>query len=181
MTYTTTFCQWLCLLVVGVAIGSKVRTRASFHEFVESLNALGFSSASQSRLFGLLTILAEGAVVILLFPGMPDRRFGFAAATLLFTGLTVGVAVAVAQGRNVPCRCFGGRSVYPLARRHVARNILLLAVAICGLVSAEVNGGQPFGHVLAAAAGVLTAMSVLVADDVVDLFVPVPSAPSQRR
>ncbi len=181
MMYAATFCQCLCLLVVGVAAGSKVRTRASFHEFVESLAALGFLRMSHSRPFAVLTVLAEAVVVILLFPGVLDRRLGFAAAALLFTGLTVGVAVAVAQGRRVPCRCFGGRAIYPLGRRHVARNILLLAVAICGLISADANGGRPVGHVMAAAMGLLTALAVLIADDVVDLFKPVPSAPSQKR
>jgi uncharacterized membrane protein YphA (DoxX/SURF4 family) len=57
-----------------------------------------------------------------------------AAATLVvFTALLMRL---IARGEHPPCACFGGFSARPIGWRHVARNAVFLALAVCAVVTA---------------------------------------------
>lgn len=55
-----------------------------------------------------------------------------AAATLV--AFTVVIVQRLLDGSRPPCACFGSRSSRPLSRRHVARNLGLLAVAAVAII-----------------------------------------------
>lgn len=55
-----------------------------------------------------------------------------AAATLV--AFTVLIVQRLLDGSRAPCACFGSRSNRPLGRRHVARNLGLLAVAAVAIL-----------------------------------------------
>ena len=52
------------------------------------------------------------------------------AALVLLVGFTIAIVVRLRQGRHPQCACFGAWSSRPLGWGHVARNLVLMAVAI---------------------------------------------------
>lgn len=71
----------------------------------------------------------EGAIALLLVPGSTGRWGGVAAAGLLLA-FTVVVGRALAQGRRPTCQCFGPLSDPAVGRGTVARNAVLLGLAL---------------------------------------------------
>ncbi len=56
------------------------------------------------------------------------------AALVALAAFTVVLAVHLAWDRRAPCRCFGGLSDAPISVRTVARNVVLLGVAVVALL-----------------------------------------------
>jgi hypothetical protein len=71
----------------------------------------------------------ELALGALLVAGVERTAVGLLAAAMLavFTALLV---VRVAEGRRVPCACFGRRSTRPVGAGAIARNAILIALAL---------------------------------------------------
>ncbi len=71
----------------------------------------------------------ELALGALLVAGVERTAVALLAAAMLtvFTGL---LAVRVAEGRRVPCACFGRRSTRPVGAAAIVRNALLIALAL---------------------------------------------------
>ena len=76
------------------------------------------------------------ALALVALPGWGLLAAGWAAA-VLFAGLTVLVARAVAGPEPVHCNCFGALSTEPVNGTTVFRNLVLTALA---------GGGRPRGH-----------------------------------
>jgi uncharacterized membrane protein YphA (DoxX/SURF4 family) len=57
-----------------------------------------------------------------------------AVAVVVLVVFTVVIVRRLLDGSRPPCACFGSRSKRPLGRRHVARNLVLLAVAVVAAV-----------------------------------------------
>lgn len=55
-----------------------------------------------------------------------------AAMLLAFTAL---LATRLAHGQHPPCACFGSWSAKPLSWKHLARNAVLLAIAVVAIVA----------------------------------------------
>jgi hypothetical protein len=55
-------------------------------------------------------------------------------AALTLVAFTVVIVQRLLDGSRPPCACFGSRSNKPLGRRHVARNLGLLAVAALAII-----------------------------------------------
>ena len=74
--------------------------------------------------------IALGAVLI---SGLvrPLAAFVAAAAIVAFSGLLV---VRLAEGRRVPCACFGSHSRRPIGALSLVRNAALLALAIVAML-----------------------------------------------
>ncbi len=51
---------------------------------------------------------------------------------VVFTGLLV---LRLAQGKHPPCACFGSWSARPLGWRHLARNAVLIAIAVIAIAA----------------------------------------------
>ncbi len=52
------------------------------------------------------------------------------AATALLVTFTVLLSIRLAHGQHPPCACFGSLSAKPLSWRHLARNGLLIVLAV---------------------------------------------------
>lgn len=176
MTYLSIAARCLLAVVFLAAAGSKLRSRASFAEFATSLRPLGLPRGVAG-----LTVIAEAAIPVLLLTTR-TAPVGLLAAATLLTGLAVVPAVALRQGLDLACRCFGPAR-RPLTVRHVVRNGVLLAVAVGGL-STTTGGAVPAaGAVVAAGTGLVGALLMIAFDDLVDLVVPRPpltSTPLRR-
>jgi hypothetical protein len=55
-------------------------------------------------------------------------------AALTLVAFTVVIVQRLLDGSRPPCACFGSRSNKPLGRRHLARNLCLLAVAAVAII-----------------------------------------------
>ncbi|MCU1398308.1 MAG: hypothetical protein JWN62_1417 [Acidimicrobiales bacterium] len=56
-------------------------------------------------------------------------------AALMLVVFTALVGLRLAQGEHPPCACFGSWSAKPLSWRHLARNAVLLSIAIVAIVA----------------------------------------------
>lgn len=163
----------LCGLVLLVSAASKVRGRSDYAEFVASVPAFGIP-ARWTRLFAVLTVVAEFVIALLLlaslFTGFWPAAAGLVLAVGMFGVLTAVVWRAVSRRSGAVCRCFG-RTRTKLAPRHVLRNAFLLAVAAAGLVALSVVdvSADPVAVWLAAVVGAVGAVLVVRFDDLADL------------
>ena len=71
----------------------------------------------------------ERGLGALLIAGVARRVVALAAAAVL-AAFTVLLVVRLAQGRRPPCACFGRRSTHPIGLGSVARNLVLIALAL---------------------------------------------------
>ena len=71
-----------------------------------------------------------GALLVAQFGG----RWTAGAALVLLVAFTAAVASKVASGATVPCACFGSLSHAPVSSRTLARNAVLIGLAIVGAV-----------------------------------------------
>jgi hypothetical protein len=63
-------------------------------------------------------------------------RVPFASAVLAVLAMfTVLLALRLAQGRHPPCACFGSWSATPLSWKHLARNAVLMALAVVAIAA----------------------------------------------
>lgn len=117
MSFVGDVCQGLLIAVLGVSATSKLRSKAIFDDFVQSLRSAGLVPAGAICASAVGLIAVEALTVPLL--AMPStRKLGFIVAALLFGVLTAGVAAIVRRGQHVTCRCFGASTV-PLVERRV--------------------------------------------------------------
>ena len=56
-------------------------------------------------------------------------------AVVMFVAFSALLALRLRQGQHPPCACFGSWSAKPLSWRHLARNGVLIAVAVVAVVS----------------------------------------------
>jgi hypothetical protein len=152
-------------VVFAIAFTSKVRSVSAFGEFASSLDDIGWlprrGRAGAARLIPLL----EAAVVVLLaIPG--TVAFGFGLGALLLAGFTIVTGAEVAKGHQVRCRCFGA-SAAPIGPAQIARNIVLLAESLAGLVIEPISHGHATAAALVLAFGlaVLAAVALVRWDD----------------
>lgn len=171
MAYAAPAAQGLLVVVLLASSAGKLRGRQALRAFADSLVSLRLVRTASALPVALALAVAESATAVLLV-APASRTTGFAAAAVLLTVLTAGVAVVLARGTTAPCRCFGA-SVTPLSVRHLVRNVLLAAAAVLGLLAPA--GSLP-GALVAVATGVVAGILVAVLDDVVALFAPLPLA-----
>ncbi|MFB4270453.1 MauE/DoxX family redox-associated membrane protein [Nonomuraea sp. GTA35] len=167
-------CRLLLAGVFLVALAGKVRGRAAFAAFTASIRALGLLPRPWAAVAAYALVAAELVTAALL---LATRVAGLAAAAVTLAVMTGGVLAALLRGRRAPCRCFGP-STRPLGRTHVARNLLLIAVAGAGLAAGgSGDPAHPAGLVLSAVAAAVGVLVVVRLDDLAALF----SAPSHVR
>ncbi|MEQ4304195.1 MauE/DoxX family redox-associated membrane protein [Plantactinospora sp. B6F1] len=166
MAYLMISCGVLLAVVFGWSAGSRLRSRAAFREFADSLAPLVRRTGPVA---GLLTV-AEALVPPLL---LAAPAWGFGLATGLLGVLATGVALVVRRRLEVRCRCFGGGPAR-LGVRHVVRNLSLFLVGGTGLLAALSTGAaRPVdgaGVLLSAGAAVILATFVIHLDDIVELW-----------
>lgn len=148
-------------LVFAVALAAKLRTRRTFRG---SLTGLGWLPARFATPAALLITAAEAATLALLcLPGPA----GFAAAAALLAAFAAGIALTIHKGQKAHCHCFGS-SGGVLGTRHIARNVMLILVAVIG--TAGTGPPDPATAVLATGLGALLAAAVVHWDELAFLL-----------
>lgn len=108
-----------CVLVAAAV--AKIRNPATT---TDDFASLGLPRAEVWA--GVVPILELGTAGLLLInPG-----WGGVAAFALITAFTTNLALVIRSGRVAHCACFGGSSTKPVSVRHLARNGLLLLLAL---------------------------------------------------
>ncbi|MGH9037507.1 MAG: MauE/DoxX family redox-associated membrane protein, partial [Acidimicrobiia bacterium] len=105
---------------------------------------------------GLPALEAALAVALLAFP---DHPLPGLAALATVAAFTAAVARRLAQGRAVPCPCFGTRGGRPVSGATLARNLALLVLAAVAVLPAD--GAAPGPAVAALAVTVPLTIVVL--------------------
>jgi hypothetical protein len=143
------------------AVG-KARDLPGFHQAV---GAFALVPAGRVRLVASVLFGAEVVTVLLLVAGLlPGAAatvpIGLALGGLLLVAYTVGLVTVQVRKMQVTCHCFGASPV-PVSWYDVARNVLLLAVAVTGVV-AGVPADRPAlaDSVLVALFGVAAALII---------------------
>ena len=156
-------------MVFLASAASKLRSGQALRAFAATLAAMRLVRGAAVLPVASGVAAAEAvAVAMLVVP--PIRSAGFAVAAALLAVLTIGVAVVLARGTAVPCRCFGA-STAPLSRRHLLRNVALVVVALTGLLTPP-HDLPPAGSVIALLTGALAGLLVTEIDHLAALFGP---------
>ncbi|MEU7826716.1 MauE/DoxX family redox-associated membrane protein [Catellatospora sp. NPDC049133] len=193
MRYVLLGCVVCLGVVFAVSAISKLRSRASYAAFIASTRELLPRPWPPAAHVALIVLVAEVAIVPLLF-SVPMAGLTVAAVLLLAFGGAI--VLAVRRGVRTSCRCFGS-STKPLGWLHALRSGVLAALAVTGAVLAGsvtaaniITGLHPAGMAITLlAAGVFAALMIMF-DDLVGLFEPtatpdgrasMPAAVRQRR
>lgn len=151
----------LTATLVVAAVG-KLRSRAAFEAFAETLRDLGWRSPWSRRVAAALLPLAElGSAALLAVPAA--GIWGYVAALVLLLAMTAVAGVALRRGRRLRCRCFG-RAEESIGASTLIRNGVLMLGGLAGLASALASAGRPgpaAAQVLGAGAGLLGAVVIV--------------------
>jgi hypothetical protein len=175
--------QWIALAVVwwlftvsGVRKAAVSSARIALTELLRRLPGVP-GPAARPLVFSLIFAEfavggAAGAALVVAGTSLRGGRWStvgvLVAAVALLAVLTVGVATIVTTGIDARCACFGAEADR-LGWADVARDGLLLSIAVFGLVSSIVASPRSTGvtpHVLSAGIGVLLATVLIRLDDV---------------
>jgi hypothetical protein len=136
MSYLLLACRVMLAAVFVVALVGKIRNRAAYADFRQSIVDWRVLPRRWSVTAAAGTVAAETGVLLLLaLPG--TAAIGFVAGAALLAAFTIGIALALRLGRTATCRCFGA-STTTLSATHVIRNVILIGLCITGTVSAMV-------------------------------------------
>jgi hypothetical protein len=160
--------------VFAVSAVAKLRARAEAEAAIALLLRLPKSKRAVVTVVTALLIAAELMIVVGMLVPWASAAAQVAAIGLLVV-LTLGVATAVKRKISVPCACFG-RPTSDLGKRHIYRNLILIAIAGTGLVIHVVQAGESLSnlHIGGVAMSVLgasvIALLITYYDEIVDLF-----------
>jgi hypothetical protein len=184
VAYVEVFSRCLIGVVFLVSAWSKRPGSGRFRQFSDSLAAMRLLPSRAVVPVAGVVVAAETAVVLLLLP-QPVRLLaaaGFALAVVLLLAFAVSIGMVLRRGVQASCRCFGGSGSAPFRRHHIARNLVLVAVAVAGLVAVLAEPALTWEAViLGAVPGAVVALLVTRLDDLVALFTPAPPVPVRRR
>lgn len=159
-------------VVFGVAFLSKVVPRRSFQEFSSSLAGIGWLHGQVRTAVAALIPALEAATVVLLIAPV-SLLWGFAASGILLAAFTLVAGRELARGNQVLCRCFGA-SASQIGSAQIARNLLLLACSVIGMLLAFAHDGQasPEAMVLAIGLAMPAGLALVRWDDLAELVRP---------
>ena len=170
--YLTLGCRLIIAGIFLVSLGSKVRGRAQYREFVAATTALTGARAPYARCLAGLTVAAEGAVALL--TALPQTALaGLLLAVGVLSVFTYALVRVLRRDRVVTCRCFGS-STTPVGVPQVVRNVVLILTAVTGLVagSGGISHVDVGGVAVTAFAAVICVLLLARLDDLVELFRP---------
>jgi len=165
-----------CRVAVGTVFAAsfftKVRGRAAWLSFQSWLARLPLPYVKLKTTS--LAVAATEAIVMVLVIIPATAIEGLAVSAALAAVLTGGLILSLRRGSREPCHCFGSSSD-PLSWQHVARNVLLLTVALAGVACSALRStaSPASGVAMAAFAGLAVALCVLFFTDIVALGRPV--------
>ncbi|SCE67835.1 hypothetical protein GA0074696_0181 [Micromonospora purpureochromogenes] len=182
MTYLDVFLRAMLITVFGLAAVGKLRSRAAFTSFADSLASVGVGTRRRRDLAAAMVAVTETAIVAgLAVPATVTD--GYALALLTLAVFTAAVGRALHSGRVVRCRCFLGDGG-EMNRGHLLRNAVLAGAAAAGLMlrwTAQPAATVDVAAGLAGLAGLVVGLGVTHWDDLTHLFRPVEAAAARRR
>ena len=128
-----------------------------------------------------LTAIGAGTASVLLIAGPPQATavsVGVLGVAIALTALlAAGIGVILRRGTSAQCACFGSSSQRALGLPHLTRNLGLLALLVVATLCEVGRHGQPpaGGAALAIFAGMVIGLLFIRFDDLVELFLPLPS------
>ncbi|MFD9687004.1 MauE/DoxX family redox-associated membrane protein [Kitasatospora sp. NPDC059146] len=163
-------CRAVIAVVFARSAWAKLRARRDFRSALRAMAVL------PPRLTGAAAIgvpLAEALLALLVWVPAPVTSWAFAATGGLIALFAAVLVRLLRRGADVSCPCFGASGV-PVTRAHVARNLVLLAVAAAGLVAGAApdpgsGPGTAGAAVVLLAAGFLSAL-IIATDTLIELF-----------
>lgn len=186
MTLLAISLRTLLGVVFALALGGKVRSRRSFADFAASLYEIRWLPAPVRSAAPVAVVAVEAASVLLVaVPATVAFGFGLVAATMVV--FTASVGWSLRHGDTVRCQCFGADSG-AMGASQIARNCLLLAAAVAGLLAVVIGGAggvgaggvasvEPVQAAIAVAGGALAAVLIVRWDDLRFVF----SSPTTGR
>jgi Methylamine utilisation protein MauE len=167
--YVALACRWLTGFVFLAAAASKAR---GFDGFRRSVAAMAPRLAARSAAVAGTVTAAELLVVALLI-APETATWGMAAALVLDIAFIAAIISALRRGVQEPCRCFGATE-QGLSAREVVRDVILGALTVLGLLAgtAGLPAWNPAGWLVAAVAGSVGALLIVLFDDIAELFFP---------
>lgn len=160
---------WLLIAVLAAACGKSLAFGRFCRDLVASFPELGKAGVPVAA--SIVTV--EWLLAAALLSGGVVARYGLIATALLFTALTLVVALALAQDRTVVCSCFGSTS-HRMSGYDLVRNGLLVGVAVFGAFAPPSAGLDVFSHIaLAGIALIAFQLSVGLQDIVAVLRIKV--------
>ncbi|MEV7602541.1 MauE/DoxX family redox-associated membrane protein [Kitasatospora sp. NPDC089797] len=162
-----------CRVVIAVVFAksalAKLRARPDF------ASALRVMAVLSPRLTGPAVLgvpIAEAVLALLVWMPRPVVSWAFAAAGGLIAVFAAVLVVLLRRGADVSCPCFGASGV-PVGAAHVARNLVLLAVAAAGLLAGaapDPGGLGPAGVVAVLLVAAFASALIIATDTLVELF-----------
>jgi hypothetical protein len=176
------FGRVLLATTLAVAGLGKLRGRAAFTAFADTLRDLGWRSPARRHAAAVTLPAAElGSASLLAAP--PAGIWGYAAALILLLALTAAAAAALKRGRRPRCRCFG-RAEERIGVSTLIRNGVLVAAGTAGLAGTLATAGRPVSpavEVLGAGGGLLGAVVIVYWADLGYLLRSRPARDIRRR
>ncbi|MEU8660838.1 MauE/DoxX family redox-associated membrane protein [Actinoplanes philippinensis] len=167
MSYALIGARVLIGLVFAVSAVTKLRGRAAFTAFRASVADMRVVPGPLAGPVAAGVVATEAAIpVLLLAPATADA--GLVLAVLLLAAFSAGIARVLATGTAASCRCFGV-SAAPFGRHHLYRNGALALTAAAGLAW-PASATDPAGSAIVAGVAAVAALTVVMLDDIVELF-----------
>ncbi|GAA0420937.1 methylamine utilization protein MauE [Acrocarpospora corrugata] len=165
-------------LLVAVFLTSGVGKVLRYSAFTDSVRQMRLLPAGAVPAVAISIVAAELVAVLSILAGLVLSAALLVAAFVICAALCVvfilAIAAIIRRGDSVACNCFG-RQASPFSARHIVRNTLLAAVAVVGVLSADVGVGSWTTETgIAVVAGLVLSLLVILMDDLVDLFAAVP-------
>lgn len=156
------FARVLLAATLAVAGLGKLRGRAAFAAFADTLRDLGWRSEAYRRVTATALPAAELGSALLLAVWAAGI-WGYAAALVLLLAMTATAATAVKRGRRLRCRCFG-RAEERMGASTLIRNGVLVLAGMAGLAAALASSGRSGSaavEVLGVGGGLLAAAMIV--------------------
>jgi hypothetical protein len=163
--------------VFAIAAAGKLRSRAAFDAFVDTIPAYRNARADRLASVAAVVIAAELVAVVLL---IVCPLAGLVMTSGLLGAFATLMIVTLRAGTPMVCRCFGAHAE-PVGRGHVVRNAVLLlagAVAAAARWSGSAGGSGVDAAMAVVVIAVAAILGVLISrwDDLVFMFRPVARA-----
>jgi hypothetical protein len=177
LDWLTVACQAALFVTFATAAASKTLKAGAFAGFRSSLPRLLAVPRRMAPAVALAVVLVEATIALsVVVPALAVAAFGLAALTMAV--FAASIVVMIRRGAAEPCHCFGVSS-RPPGRLDVARNLVLLVIAVTGFVAAATSPGTtdlPLAAVaLCAVAGGVLALLLINMAEIAELLKP-PSA-----
>jgi hypothetical protein len=161
--YLVLFCRLVVAGVFALSVAGKLSGIASFEAVIGEIVRV----RRAARPLAWATVSAEGIVVLTAVIGVPMALPGFVLAILLLAAFSAVLGLLMVRRPGMSCNCFGQGS-QPVSGYEIARNAVLLGVAVTGSIPLGSDASASWPWIPAEAAGVL--LTGLVAATMVTLL-----------